>query len=274
MAIISRAIRISLSVMSQVCLFALLVFISGRAASTEQVKEACESQWRPEALVGKCFGLKRLQEYIDGGVSNIPSSVGSSDECKGICCNLGEKCVTWQFWDGTKECKIGGPVRLGLEGADNDNWCEPHAPRQWTGRKLNKRYPADDMQLARHPNRKWKCEWGAELRSQCYGLGPERLTKNPHEMAHFTGTEQESGGRMGARGCSRTCCQTEGCSHWQELPDRGCYHNNNETKESTIHCEQYTGKFFGGRKCVKKFCGGKETSDTLTWKEPFKSNWG
>ena len=86
--------------------------------------------------------------------------------------------------------------------------------------------------------------------------------------------QKGDGGRMGAHGCSRTCCQTEACTHWQELPDRGCYHNNKETPN--VHCETYTGNFIGGRKCFKKYCGGKETEGSPSWpmQGPFPSNWG
>ena len=263
----------------------LCISYSSELSENPTANDECAHLWRPDELVGKCFGLKKISEYKNGGI-DVPdsSTITSPEACKKLCCRLGDKCVTWQFMDLTKECKLGGPVRLGLEGADNDNWCEPHAPTEWTGRVLKSRNVASPEQLERHPNRKFHCEWGEPLKTQCYGLGPERLTMDPRNMAHFSGTELDKngdgimqkgdGGRMGAHGCSRTCCQTEACTHWQELPDRGCYHNNKETPN--VHCEKYTGNFVGGRKCFKKYCGGKETENSPSWpmQGPFASNWG
>lgn len=36
------------------------------------------------------------------------------DLSRAYCCALGEKCVTWQ-WREDRGCRVGGPVRLGLE---------------------------------------------------------------------------------------------------------------------------------------------------------------
>ena len=98
-----------------------------------------------------------------------------------------------KFWVNTSECKIGGPVRFGSEGADNDNWCEPNAPRKWHGKSLNVRFPADkfDHEYGPKHKRAFRCEWGEDLPTQCFGLGPERTTLNPHQMSHFTGLGDE-----------------------------------------------------------------------------------
>ena len=86
---------------------------------------------------------------------------------------------------------------------------------------------------------------------------------------------KKNGGRMSRKACAKSCCNTEGCTHWQELPDRGCFHNDNTTRRKLVHCETYQGTFLGGRKCVKDFCGGKDPiSSDLFWKPPFRSNWG
>ena len=85
-------------------------------------------------------------------------------------------------------------MRFGGEGADNDNWCEPNPPRRWHGRIMNVRFPSDrlDHEFGPKHKRSFKCEWGNDLPSQCFGLGNERLTRNPNEMAHFTGTGETS----------------------------------------------------------------------------------
>ena len=78
-------------------------------------------------------------------------------------------------------------MRLGTEGADNDNWCEPNPPKQWNGRVLISRHANVDQIVDGKTKKPYKCQWGDALPTQCFGLGPEKTTLNPHEMAHFTG---------------------------------------------------------------------------------------
>ena len=66
----------------------------------------------PEKLPGRCFGLKKHSEFSE--LSSI-KVIKSSDECRSVCCNLESKCVSWQYQQATKECKLGGVMRLGLE---------------------------------------------------------------------------------------------------------------------------------------------------------------
>ena len=79
----------------------------------ESTGDDCQQLWRQDNLHGKCFGLKKISEYKEGGV-DVPeaSTIVTQEACKKLCCTLGDKCVTWQFMDLTKECKIGGPVRF------------------------------------------------------------------------------------------------------------------------------------------------------------------
>jgi hypothetical protein len=78
-------------------------------------------------------------------------------------------------------------VRFGTEGADNDNWCEPNIPRHWNGRVLVSRHENVESAAEDKPKKLYKCQWGDALPTQCFGLGPEKTTLNPHEMSHFTG---------------------------------------------------------------------------------------
>ena len=78
-------------------------------------EDLCANHWREDRLVGRCFGLKTLQEYKEGGIE-VPASVNTVLECRSLCCKLGENCVTYQYWNEDKVCKLGGPVRLGDEG--------------------------------------------------------------------------------------------------------------------------------------------------------------
>jgi hypothetical protein len=52
----------------------------------------CKGLWRPDKLVGKCFGLKSYIEYDE--LKNV-KEVKKADECRAMCCNLGEQCITW-----------------------------------------------------------------------------------------------------------------------------------------------------------------------------------
>eukprot|EP01041_Mallomonas_annulata_P007244 gene7245-14780_t len=191
----------------------------------------CKGLWRPEKLVGRCFGLSVSNTYPE----HKDRIVESSDECRKMCCHMGEKCVSWQYQSSTKECKLGGIIRLGTEGADTHEWCEPLPPARWNGKRLSKRDSND------------KCEWGEDLPNQCFGLGPERVSKN--------------GSKLSTQECADACCSFiedgKKCQIWQEIPGRGCFYSSADG----IFCEEYKGGFEGGRKCIQGVCGGLE--DTI-----------
>jgi hypothetical protein len=180
-------------------------------------------------LVGRCFGLKIHTTYEE--LKNT-STVISINECRSACCLLGSKCVSWQYESVMRLCKIGDPVRVGTEGTNTPYWCEPSGPISWNGKK--KKTLGEKIAAG-------QCEWATEeLPNQCFGLGAER----------FNSTR----GRMDTAACEAACCNDPTCWQWQEQADRGCYFTS--TKE--IWCEQAKGRYTGGRKCVKDFCGGLE----------------
>lgn len=183
--------------------------------------DKCEKQWRSDRLVGKCFDLVVYSEYNQLKHIKI---VESAVQCKSLCCSLGESCITWQYIIDSKTCKLGGPVRLGLEVMGTDLWCEPYPPVKWTGNKMKKQDTG------------YKCEWGEQLHTHCFGLGEERKGAN------------ES--RLSASECADACCALKGCAMWQKMPDRGCFFSQKETL-----CDSYVGVYDGGRKCVPGFCG-------------------
>ena len=80
--------------------------------TTTITEDKCKMQWRPDSLHGQCFGLSPVEELKDG---KAKEGIKTAEECRSFCCDLGEDCVTWQFHPVTKQCRIGGPVRLGLE---------------------------------------------------------------------------------------------------------------------------------------------------------------
>ena len=144
-------------------------------------KDSCE--WRPENLVGTCFGLQSIK------------GIESAIQCKESCCNDAE-CITWQ-WHNIKGCQNGGNVRFGLERASTVNWCEPTKPRQWEGKRIKNKNEQNG-----------ECEWEeAELNTQCFGLGPEQKgIKTMEECAKICcdGKEKE-------------------CEIWQWREDKGCF---------------------------------------------------
>ena len=71
----------------------------------------CKGIWRPDALVGRCFGLKLHNEYEE--LKFIPS-IESSGDCRALCCNMGDKCVSWQYQASSKDCRLGPAVRYDL----------------------------------------------------------------------------------------------------------------------------------------------------------------
>ena len=58
-------------------------------------EDTCSNIWREDQLIGRCFGLKSIDEYKQGGVK-VPENVNSPAECQDLCCKLGNSCVTWQ----------------------------------------------------------------------------------------------------------------------------------------------------------------------------------
>lgn len=208
-----------------IVIFVCMVEGNESEKSKYEVKGKCKGIWRPEKLPGRCFGLKLHHKYPELESISVVNDVGT---CRAICCNLGDKCVTWQYEKQSKECKLGGPVRLGLENAGVPEWCEPNAPIQWNGYKVTSR---DDVNVV----------WGERVSAQCFGLGDER--KDPQ------------GNRYNIAQCQQACIDFKGCMIWQEYPGRGCY----LSKEKGVGCDDKANAVYeGGRKCIPKFCGNME----------------
>lgn len=183
----------------------------------------CKKLWRRDRLVGKCFGLKDHNEFPE--LKHI-TKVRNVKDCRSICCNLGDQCVTWQYQNSTQTCKLGPPVRLGFESAGTGDWCDPHPPQKWTGSRLT------------HFGK--TCEFGEELPNQCFGLGPEQLNSTK--------------GALSAVQCRELCCSSPACNIWQHMEGRGCYMGSSKD----AWCDQPQGAYDGGRKCIPNFCGGLE----------------
>jgi hypothetical protein len=115
-------------------------------------EDKCSSDWADLTIVGRCFGLKTHSEYPS--LKHI-SLVQDADQCKSLCCGLGNKCVTWQYWVDIKLCKLGKAVRIGKEHANTELWCDSEPPITWAGEKLT-RLPS-----------------GMHFSIRCIGLSPQ-----------------------------------------------------------------------------------------------------
>jgi hypothetical protein len=196
----------------------------------------CKGLWRDDKLIGKCFGFYSYKKKYPqlNGVEVITSA-----ECRSLCCNMGDRCINWQFYSdpsdpNVHECKITDKiVRLGFEKTGTPDWCDPHPPARWNGHRIVSR-KADGT-----------CEAGDILPYQCFGLGDER--------------KDGAGNALDENGCAEACCKDPKCDMWQQFPGRGCYYSKNVGR-----CNKNTGVFEGGRKCVKGHCDGKEASKLTT----------
>jgi hypothetical protein len=186
------------------------------------INDHCKGQWTGEKLIGRCFGLKTHSEYEE--FKNIVE-VSNRNECQKLCCDLGDKCITWQYWVEIKMCKLGGIVRLGLESAPTVNWCEPNPPIVWNGNTVISRNENGDV------------EWGPNLPTQCFGLGPEKRNK-------------ESDRPLTVDECRDACASNGNCLTWQAHSERGCYFSDSKK----VYCEPYDGAYDGGRKCSGDKC--------------------
>jgi hypothetical protein len=154
-------------------------------------------------------------------------NVSSPEQCKEMCCDHGNRCITWQYWSALGICKIGGPVRLGDEGGGHANWCEPIAPKEWKGQKLNGRDPDTKT-----------CSWRTvELNTQCFGLGPERKVANGTDKIRILDPAM----------CGAECCRSPKCVIWQHREDKGCFYDDSN-KADDYYCDPYKGTYVGGRK--------------------------
>ena len=190
----------------------------GRSAlltSTDQNKTTTSCKYLPELLVGRCWGLTGINEKHFSWGTMTKRSISNAMECETLCCDMGDKCITYQWLNEKKMCHIGKHVRLGKEGGSVGEWCEPLPPAKWNGRKrilpqlqgtAAATAPTAGANAGGTTERKRdkKCEWGEPLPRQCWHLGPERMNS--------------TNGRLGPRGCAAGCCANKHCVAWQQLP--------------------------------------------------------
>ena len=190
----------------------------------------CKKLWREAKLIGKCFGLRPYAKLAPELESIV---VQSPMDCRAICCNLGDKCTTWQYYYSPKdpkngECRLTNKiVRLGFEKTGTPDWCDPYPPSKWNGKRLKSR------------NEDGTCEWGDDLPMQCFGLGDEKKSQNKQSLSAFE--------------CAQACCSNKNCEMWQEAPGRGCFYAKNIGR-----CAGKPGVYDGGRKCLPNFCDGRD----------------
>ena len=181
------------------------------------VSDTC--QWLPERLNGRCWGLTATSDFKDDkGVKQ--REIANAMDCQKLCCELGDKCISYQYIVSSKTCTIGKEVRLGKETGKTDIWCDPMAPHKWAGHVL-----------IHHPV--GTCNWGTPLPFQCWDFGAERLSPG--------------GQRLNAKDCAVACCNLAVCEAWQEHPTRGCFYNDKPTEDG-VDCDGGLEIYHGRRK--------------------------
>jgi hypothetical protein len=202
--------------------------------------------WRIDAgagLPGKCVGINPTREFED--LEHLV--ISNWHECRALCCNLNERCTTWQYQNKTKTCFLHRkPFRRGPEGAATALYCDPHPTHAWNGKFLHKRTVTVPHLKGGENKKTYECQWEYNLPAQCFAFGPERLNNSGV-------ISMEKGVRMNTEECERACCHDPDCNSYQEYPGRGCYYG-----VSTCKYEEVEGGFEGGRKCLPGFCGGLE----------------
>eukprot|EP01035_Chromulina_nebulosa_P007794 gene7794-10533_t len=137
-------------------------------------------------VISRVNPIKEFTDLIDIKIS-------SYKECRSLCCNLNERCTTWQYQNSTSTCFIQArPVRLGMEGSDTVLWCDQFPPHAWHGYRLQSRLNG-------------ACKWGEALPNQCFAFGAERM--NPVDKSRVNETL-----------CAEMCCKDPTCDSWQEMP--------------------------------------------------------
>lgn len=188
-------------------------------------------QHHSQNICDRCWGLTKVEEFDEvPSVKAKAKKIKTAEQCQELCCELGDACITYQFWEGSGKCLIGKEVRLGKEHGSTPLWCEPHAPHKWNGRK--KLSSSSSSSTGDVGKKQQQCGWGEELPYQCWDFGDERVNK--------------TGGRLNARECAAACCQTENCIAWQELPGRGCFYN--VDKLDGLDCDKSIEVYDGRRK--------------------------
>lgn len=94
---------------------------------------------------------------------------------------------------------------------------------------------------------------GEELPNQCFQFGMERLNTSTGEIIAAPSPPVGSKDRLDTEQCKKACCADSTCNSYQEMRNRGCYFGVSDCKRGTVD-----GEYNGGRKCLRKFCGGQE----------------
>lgn len=196
----------------------------------------CQSNvWRKDddaSLPGRCVGINSHIEFQD--LKNI--KVSNWRQCRSLCCNLNERCTTWQYQNSSNICYIHKrPYRRGPEGSDTVMYCDPNPTHKWNGKMLQSRNNGI-------------CKWAYDIPRQCFSFGPERRNENG-----IITYDTNKGRRMNDKECEDACCKDSECNSWQEYSNIGCFYG-----KSNCEYEEVEGVYEGGRKCLPGFCGGKE----------------
>jgi hypothetical protein len=243
----------------------------GGASSSSQ--HQCKGLWRPEQLVGRCFGLKQYTDFPQFATTshNTGAAAAAATEqqqqqqltltanaCRHMCCMAGKDCVSWQFQSNPKMCFLGDVIRLGTESYKTgvSDWCEPKAPEKWHGRRLEKRMSSTAGSGGVGSP---LCVWGEHIPAQCFGLGAERRSSSSSSSNSSGDSGSGDGGdaALNTEQCAAACCADPDCTMWQEIPGRGCFYGHK--RDTWCGNATLITSYHGGRKCIPGYCGGGGT---------------
>lgn len=213
---------------------------SSSSPAENTVTGKCASQWTPQQLTGRCYGLKPHTEFSQ--LKNI-RKVKTSAACKDLCCRLGAACQSWQYWLDLQVCKLGGRVGLGKgAGGEEGPWCEQEPPvtAPWRGRKVMSRHPANSSS-----EEDGRVQWSQEiLETQCFGFEAVVAPVPPATVGGDIVLKEKA---WQGEECQRSCGQERRCAAWQFHAERGgCFHFRGDA--GALLCEPYRGTYDGGTK--------------------------
>lgn len=183
--------------------------------------ERCSHQWLEKELKTPCHGMKEHSAYPELAVIE---TITSAQVCKALCCELGQKCGSWQYLvrslprphTDVRICYLGGYVNNLLSTPSSNAvqdvsgngvvWCDAVPTPKWRGKRLRYRQLTNKSEEVVHTrstfSKDFTCEWGDDLPTQCYGLGDERTIKFYRNATDAVGSFE----RLSRKQCAGLFC--------------------------------------------------------------------
>lgn len=200
----------------------IIVYVILLDTVTSQEKSCIE--WRESWDQKKCREENAWVWIVEFEEVKHIVEVRTASECRAICCNLGDKCITWQYELYSKQCEFGPVMRLGTEAA-GCGWLV------WITCTS-------------------EVEWSKSWKSQCWWDGDVEYRGFDYSMLWLRSWTTSDYRTMSTN--QQACAADKECGIWQEFPGWGCFYNANKG----IFCdEKKPAKYGGVRKSITNYCG-------------------